>query len=318
MDSKTKSHILLEAARHLGWSEASDVAELARRLELGLPAEDELSVVFNWLGRCSLVHKLDQFPYPPGSFSKYRVPDLLAVFDVNGQTVPVLVEVKKSEDNVLSWTPDYLQSLQRYADLLKVPLLVAWKHMTFWTLFEVRHMRPAKKNFNISFGDAMRESLMGCLAGDFSFSFEPGIGFHLRIRKLDWKEGKLEGRIEEAYFTTADGQKRESSRGLVQLFMCVGQEIKMVETDSHILQSYIVDGQNSQFAHRAIVALLGDAGDGAKGEWRQVLLKEKLPLRDMGPREAVQLAITAGFVGVLLDIHPHSWPAFLPSTTNAP
>jgi hypothetical protein len=130
MDRELRGRLLLEAAQKVGWSDAGDIADFVRRLERGLPAEDELCVIFNWLGRCRLVHKLDQFPYPPGVWSQYRVPDLFAVFDVDGTTVPVLIEVKTSADNVLSWKPEYVEALQRYADLFRLPLLVAWKQAT--------------------------------------------------------------------------------------------------------------------------------------------------------------------------------------------
>lgn len=51
--------------------------------------------------------------------------------------------------------PEYLAARQRYATLLGLPLLVAWKHRTIWTLFEARHLQKATKNWNISFADAM-------------------------------------------------------------------------------------------------------------------------------------------------------------------
>lgn len=95
-------HVLFEAAERLGWSGPARIAERARRLARGLPAEDELCVVFRWLGRCKLVHKLDQLPYPPDARHLYGVPDLLAVFDVDGTAVPALIEVQALQANVLS------------------------------------------------------------------------------------------------------------------------------------------------------------------------------------------------------------------------
>jgi hypothetical protein len=312
LDVTAKAHLLLEAAREVGWSNPQEVADFARRLERGLPAEDELCVVLNWLGNCSLVHKLDQFPYPPGAHEGYRVPDLFAVFTLDGKQVPVFIEVKNFGQKVLSWKPDYLMGLERYANLVNIPLLVAWKHRSFWTLFEPRHMRLAKTNRNISFADAMRESLMGLLAGDFSFSFEPGVGFNLRICKTgDWtQDGPKQGVIEKAYFTRSDGAEQKAPKGLLQLFLCVDQDARTTENETHIMQSYVI-GDQSQFAHRALVALLGEFGKEGKGEWRKVLLSNKLPLLDMGPREAVRQAQEAGFIRLVFDLQPNSHPGFI-------
>jgi hypothetical protein len=48
-------------------------------------------------------------------------------------------------------------------------MLVAWKHRTFWTLFEIRHAELATVNYKIDFSTAMQENLLGMLAGDFSY-----------------------------------------------------------------------------------------------------------------------------------------------------
>ena len=122
-EALSKARVMFEAAQQLGWSNPTEVAEFAKRLEKGLPAEDELSVVFHWLGQCRLVHKLDQFPYPPRVWERYRVPDLLAVFEIGGRPHPFLIEVKTSSDDRLSWKPGFLSSLRNYADLLGLPLL---------------------------------------------------------------------------------------------------------------------------------------------------------------------------------------------------
>src|SRR5713226_3794408 len=154
-EATDKARLLYEAAELLGWSDPKEIAERVKGLERGLPAEDELSVLLSWLGRCRLVHKLDQFPYPPASRKEYRVPDLLVVFEGPRGPIPVLIEVKSKRDVTLSWRPDYIAALNRYASHVRLPLLVAWKHHTFWTLFETQHFSPATRNLNVSFEKAM-------------------------------------------------------------------------------------------------------------------------------------------------------------------
>lgn len=313
MDALSKARLIFEAAEQLGWPNPGEVAEFAKRLEQGLPAEDELSVVFHWLGQCRLVHKLDQFPYPPGVWEQYRVPDLLAVFDLGGQHYPVLIEVKTSVDNTLSWKPGYLSSLERYASLLGLPLLVGWKHQTFWTLFETKHFRKATTNLKISFIDAMKQNLLGILAGDFSFSFRPGTGMHMRMRKVKETTDGFEGVIEEAYFSNADGRRHDGSGGVLQFFLCIDQEPSVVETDTEVLQSFIIPtDQQAEFAHRAMVTILSTLTEAHDGfSWRQVLTRNQLPHLSGGPRQAAKNALDAGFLQFVIEQRPQSLPEFL-------
>jgi Holliday junction resolvase len=313
MDALSKARLIFEAAEQLGWSNPAEVAEFAKRLERGLPAEDELSVVFHWLGQCRLVHKLDQFPYPPGVWEQYRVPDLLAVFDVAGQHYPVLIEVKTSVDDALLWKPDYLSSLQRYASLLSLPLLVGWKHRTFWTLFEAKHFREATTNLKISFIDAMKQNLLGILAGDFSFSFRPGTGMHMRMRKLKETTAGFESVIEEAYFSNADGHRLGAVGGVLQFFLCIDQEPSVVETDTEVLQSFVIPtDEQAEFAHRAMVTMLGAFTEEQQVfSWRQVLTQNQLPHLSGGPRQAAKNALDAGFLQLIVHPRPQTIPEFL-------
>ena len=85
-----------ESLEQLGWTaDARSIAERVHRLNIGLPLEDEFSIICGWLGQCSLVHKLDQQQYPSSSKDTFQVPDLLANFNVRGAgDISVLIEVK--------------------------------------------------------------------------------------------------------------------------------------------------------------------------------------------------------------------------------
>lgn len=89
---KDVERIIHEALEKLGWdTEPNKIIERVKRLNLGLPAEDEFSVLCGWLGQCNLIHKLDQQQYPVTSKDEYQVPDLLAEFVVNEQTISVCI-----------------------------------------------------------------------------------------------------------------------------------------------------------------------------------------------------------------------------------
>ena len=117
---------------------------------------------------------------PLKSRDTYRVPDVLAQFEQAG---PLLIEVKSKSKQTLSFTPDYLERLYAYAELVNMPLLIAWRYRGIWVLFEARHLTKARKNFNISFSDAMRENLLGVLAGDVSYKIAPGAGVRFLCKK---------------------------------------------------------------------------------------------------------------------------------------
>ena len=89
-------------------ADVQSLVDRFKRLELGLPVEDEFILLLSWLGKCQLVHKLDQLAFPPSHIPIYRVPDLLAVFDLEGKRVPVLIEVKGRQSMSFSWRPDYV------------------------------------------------------------------------------------------------------------------------------------------------------------------------------------------------------------------
>lgn len=109
------AHTLHEALEQLGWrADAKTLSDRVRRMSWGLPAEDEFCVLLSWLGRARLVHKLDQMQVPPQSREVYQVPDLLAVFSLDGRDLPALVEVKARQKNQVSCTEGYVQRLEAY------------------------------------------------------------------------------------------------------------------------------------------------------------------------------------------------------------
>ena len=60
--------LISEAIQQLGLdTDPEALTKRIRVLQVGLPAEDELSVILTWLGQCRLVHKLDQLQSPRSS-----------------------------------------------------------------------------------------------------------------------------------------------------------------------------------------------------------------------------------------------------------
>jgi hypothetical protein len=76
-DFDSRAFMLYEAAERAGWADVAAILQRIRSIEQGWAAEDEFAVILRWLGRCRLVHRLDQEP-PGARSSSLRVPDLLA------------------------------------------------------------------------------------------------------------------------------------------------------------------------------------------------------------------------------------------------
>lgn len=307
---------MAEAVQQLGLNaDPQTVADRVRRLQAGLPAEDEFSVLLTWLGRCRLVHKLDQLQRPPDSRTRWFVPDLLAVFEYHGAELPVLIEVKTTpfSNNKLSWSPAYRERLVRYADMLKMPLLVAWRFGSFWTLFDVRQLKPSPIRHRITFLEAMQHSLMTEVAGDFSFSLRQGCGMHFKFRKIKQTSDGFEGIVEEAYWTNANGVRFGKAPGVFPLFLCLEQQSVVVEDGLFVTQSFVIPSSSiTEFASRALATLLRFSRGADGVNWRRALEKTPSPpYATGGLRKAAQDALEAGFLEHGLNIRPAAVPDFL-------
>ena len=316
------ARLLHETLETVGWdADASDIARQVQRLDIGLPMEDEFSVVCAWLGGCEIIHKLDQHQMPRNSSETYQVPDLLAYFKTQSNNRPVLIEVKSKKDKKLSFRPDYLHRLQSYADLMGMPLLFAWKFHSIWMLFEAKHLKKAAKNFNISFETAMRENLLGVLAGDFAYRIGAGAGVHLRCDKeelvsvVDHEDGELHTwklRVGEVAFTDRAGKVIPAPSSETQtLFGIWDLEEKREEYADFIGISFTAPEEGMQFAHSSLVRLLDLWHRGEeKMSWRRVSRKEKFTtIEDF--RGAVNKAMDEKVVHIVLNMQPHSMPDFV-------
>lgn len=320
--------LIYEACNQLGWpiSDPAELAQRIRQLDSGLPAEDEFSLLISWLGNCEIVHKLDQDQSPPESKAYYRIPDLFAVFRHGDHVVPVLIEVKVSYDKdlpKLSWKPDYLDGFRRYAKLLNLPLLIAWKWKTggFWTLFDSERLELAIKNYNISFGKAMMENLLSELAGDFHITFRSNVGFHLKFTKDKKLESIEKGNtrtekwlmtIKDAFFTNGKMERvPRLGTGLWALFLCSDMEETSEFSEFEVKQSFSIKRNSGQFAHRMLPILIQwRLGRNKRINWRKIRANYSIPIQFKLIREAAIEGIKAGIVQYVLDPVPNKKPDF--------
>lgn len=316
-------HLIYGALVELGWqADARRLAHRVARLHLGLPREDEFAVVCTWLGRCALVHKLDQREGPAPIAGRFQIPDLLATFVVDGKEVPVLIEVKSKKSETLSFRADYHAGLKRYAALLKLPLLIAWKYHGVWTLFDIDHMKLAKSNYNVKFSKAMSEGLLGVLAGDFSYSLAHGSGIHLQLHKeqliSESKEGNTveqqwQMRFDDVYYTDGTGTKRRDlTKGIEALFLAHELESSEDHTDTHVTMRFTVGEDRNKFAHMSLVGLLDwQAPTGEGINWRAAATRPKAVPGIDDFAKSVNDALQQKVVTHIFHMLPQTHPPFL-------
>ncbi len=312
--------LIQEILSEVSWNEEpADLARRIRRLDQGLPAEDEFIAVCSWLGKTKLIHKLDQHQSPATSRTTVQVPDLLAHFESTG---PVLIEVKSKRSPKLSFTADYLRRLSAYADLLGVPLLIAWKFHGVWTLFEARHLTKARTNFNIRFDEAMRQNLLGVVAGDVSYKIAPGAGIVLGCRKeallgINVENGatteQWQMRIDSVHFTSKGGQPRDDlSDDVKTLFTAWDLEERQTFTPTHIYIAFQAGEEGMMFGHMALVQLLAwrqRAGEAIN--WRHVIRRDQVISNMTNFAGALERALGQDVVTLVLHQVPAETPSYL-------
>jgi hypothetical protein len=293
-----------------------------QQLQRGLEPENEFALILSWLGKCRLVHKLGQEQLPLNSIDTYKVPDFLAAFEHEGKVIPVLIEVKTTEPSdpatldlgTLPLNRKYLP----YAELLRLPMLVAWKHRGLWTLFEMRHAQLATVNYKIGFGTAMKENLLGVLAGDFSYRLAPGTRIRMRMRKLthpDSETGGFDVEVINVQIVNPLGEPIPEIPYLSSLFLFWDNEVELVDEGDDVVQSFVVsDVRTAEFASRTLSQIV-HAFAGLKHtqvNWRSIIHDAEHLAHNSGNfRALVAEGARHGVITNWLNFRPQSAPSFL-------
>ncbi len=184
-------------------------------------------------------------------------------------------------------------------------------------------MKKAAKNFNIKLDTAMRENLLGVMAGDVAYKVGAGAGVHLRFRKDKLIESEESEdsyteqwimTIDDVSFTDREGKRRTDIDDEVQsLITAWDLEEKEEHTDSHIKLSFVAGDVGIQFAHTSLVHLLNwELPHGNGPHWRSLLRKEQITSNVVSFSAALDAAYRQRFVSHIFHILPHAMPEFLP------
>ena len=133
-------------------------------------------------------------------------------------------------------------------------VLIAWRKYGIWSLVDLDAFPKAKTNFNLNFNDAMRNSLMSKLLGDFSYTPQVNSGVHISFKKeklietIETDEGLQENWhmvIDDVYFTNGDNkQVKELTPIAQQLFHSWDLTTTESHSDSHVVMHNTVDEES--------------------------------------------------------------------------
>ncbi|GAA4457731.1 hypothetical protein GCM10023189_28920 [Nibrella saemangeumensis] len=275
--------------------------------------EDEFTYLLYWSEKCSLAHKLDQFHIPPTAKRKYTIPDLFVLINDNGKEKPFFIEVKTTKKNKLSWTETYYQGLINYSELTGVPILVAWKWRSFdiWTLFELKHFKKAVSNYKIEIEKAHFENLMSKLLGDYVIIPYDEIGLHFSFKKVDVAERNeyettWNSISEEIYITGKDGKEiKEIDSELFLFLFSFSMNDITVETDTHIVKSYVPSPDKSAFAQSVPLRLVR-AFSNEEVNWLEKIKKQEYPIKYSSLLKSITQGIDKEVIRYLLHLKPKS------------
>ena len=315
------AELAYEVLQEQGRSAPSPEAIHGKLIQLmrGLPVEDELMAMCLWSGRCLLVHKLDKSvrPSKPG----YRVPDLLCVMEYQGRPLPLLVEVKSSSRRTRRFSRSYCDQLQRYADLLKLPLLVAFKSTEFvrpiWSLFHLPHMRTPAGNYRIHMPEIVKHDLSGVLMGNFHVQLWEGIAISMTITKDHVRSNdSFAGTIVDVHWETADGKRVDAPGLLHWLFMLTPDDVEIEESRDRIIQRFKKLSDEAAIGYwvmSEVIPML--AKESGQADWGKLMDEATFPFTLAQLRESAVLAIKSGLVRYVIDPVPHKMPPFLQATS---
>ena len=326
----TRAMMISQACSLLGWGEnPKELVNKVNQLLRGLPKEDEFIALSTWMGKCSLIHKLDQEQFPSLSRDNYQVPDLFALYDFNGRMVPVLIEVKKTSDIMLRpFSNAYYSRLSNYANLMHLQLLIAWhiERLNIWCLFELERMTRRRTAFHIDFHTATNNSLLGILADDVILTFKKGIQLLLKIRKdpktviRDKTSGeviKFTGIMEEFMWVNPQGQQITCSpnlRNFLELVLrMVDNDVTDSEDDTHITITYYTTNEENLFAHQllGVMAFGRPIPGGKRPTWIEAIRNNRFRMDYPSVREATSEGVKSGMIKWVVRQNPAILPEFL-------
>lgn len=293
------------------------LSDKIRRIHQGLSAEHEFAAIASWLGKCVLLTQPDQVHASDGT---YRAPDFIVVVRSGQREILFLVEVKNKQDDRLVWSNEYLTSLQRFAALLKMPLLVAWKRYGLWTMVDSVHFAKRETAYHLSFETAMKNNLMSRLFGNVwlqtAAQFRMEIGMDI-LDPIDPEvellpEGGYQCVIREAGFWTENGKLPSSfSPEAFPLLLACGGEPRTERSGIRITQIFPTQQDTTFNLSDILLAQMSWRRDSENPIDWAVELRNGLPKGAEDFEASLRRMLDAKVLRYVLQQEPETVPGFL-------
>lgn len=297
--------------------EPAAFVERLKGIHRGFNAEHEFAAIASWLGRCKLVAHPDEVYVTDGDF---RVPDFIVVSQVEGHEIPFLVEVKTTDADELIWSKKYLSSLRRFASLLGMPLLVAWKRYGLWTLCDSAEFAIAQTAFHLTFDSALKNNLMTALFGNVFVIVKEGFRFELTYELLDavdvtqdlLPEGQYHARVVDAALYTYKGRvPSELTSDLFPIFLTKESEPRTERDGRFLHHIFPVDPEGMfNLSDLLFTNLTWYRDDRIQVDWITEIRKG-LPNKATDLHEILRRALDVGAVQYVFQQQPATIPEFL-------
>ncbi len=292
-----------------------------QELDLGLAPEDEFLALSIWMGNCLAIHKLEQEIYPLSARQGYKIPDYLAVYKYKRQLVPALVEVKSTfGEKELEFTASYYEKLMKYAQLVKLPLLIAWKYKDwgFWCLFELERMQKRVSAFHIEFLEALKNDLTGVLLGNIHLTVKAGTRFVMRIEKIrEQSPTTFEGIIRDAYWANSKGVRiSPEPRHFTLFFLQCEDDVEVVDDGKIVTQSFFTTQDWGVIAYKLLATALRfpKLAQEEQIDWVRIVRDQSFRVSYADIVKSAKDGLTNGLVTYIVHQVPAKTPDFLAST----
>lgn len=303
--------------------EQEKLGDRIKRIHSGLQPELEFFVVSSWLGNCIAINRIDQTPLPTSTTEKtIRAPDFILIANLKGKQLPLLVEIKTSDENKVIWSEPYFNSLKRFSEFLKLPLLIAWKSQKGWLLVDTAHFSKRVTAYHLTLEKALTENLMSVILRDilvvlkeeFSFVLDCSIAERVEIKAGDLlPQGEYTFKIESAGFYLGDQIQHKIDPEYQWLFLAAPDTSIVDYLGDNRVRIRHHQQPETMFPlfHAALAQLLMGFEAGNDIDWNEVLLRGPLPSSGGRYREMLEPGIKRGFIRYVFDQVPVTVPNFL-------
>jgi hypothetical protein len=302
--------------------DSESLNERVQRIRRGLLPENEFFAIVSWLGKCAGIHRIDQTPMPvKDNPLNLRAPDFIAFPVYKGKIVPVLIEVKT--DDKLVWSESYYNSLKGFAELLNLPLLVAWKTEFMWLLVDHSHFQKKVTAYHLEWQTAVKENLLSLLFGNIFIDYNDDVSLVIECEILDpipppdWDllpEGPHHLQIKQAGIYIGDKKlnKEDIPAECYTLVFAIATNTEVKKVSDNIIKiTHRPDPGGIQLVNLFLFTLFFQYDNEEAIEWDQVLRQGPFSTSGQEFRVGFRKPEAEKFINYLIQQAPVTMPHYL-------